>query len=261
MADYGYTPQFFKQKDFHIHCPEGAIPKDGPSAGIAMCTAIISAITGTPVRGDVAMTGEITLRGEVLPIGGLKEKLIGAVRGGVKKVLIPFGNTKDLVEVPESTLKMLTVVPVKHIREVFAEALVGEIHHNGKKESKKSKAEETAVEDTVSADAPAGKKKSAGKSAKKSSGTSGKKKADEVAENSGTEKSADAGEKSPDKKTKTARTKKADAESGKASSASGTKRTRKVNTQKVDLKSSGDELIKGSDEFTDGMDSDDLEVI
>lgn len=268
VADYGYTPQFFKQKDFHIHCPEGAIPKDGPSAGIAMCTAIISAITGTPVRGDVAMTGEITLRGEVLPIGGLKEKLIGAVRGGVKKVLIPYGNTKDLVEVPESTLKMLKVVPVKHIREVFAEALAGEIHHNGKKESKKVKAEETAVEDTVSADTSAAKKKTAAKTARKSTGTTGKKKTAEAAvatESSGTEKTdtqaADAGVKNTAKKTKTVRTKKTAADSGKTASASGTKRTRKVNTQNVDLRSSGDELIKGSDEFTDGMDSDDLEVI
>ena len=99
--DFGIEPPLFDKRDIHVHVPEGATPKDGPSAGVAMATAIVSVLTGIPVRHDVAMTGEITLRGRVLPIGGLKEKLLAALRGGIKKVLIPEENAKDLAEIPE----------------------------------------------------------------------------------------------------------------------------------------------------------------
>ncbi|MCA0404181.1 MAG: endopeptidase La [Proteobacteria bacterium] len=114
---------FYDKHDFHIHVPEGATPKDGPSAGIGMCTALVSVVTKTPVRADVAMTGEITLRGQVLPIGGLKEKLLAAHRGGIKHVLIPEENRKDLEEIPDNVLKKLTIHPVKTIEEVLALAL------------------------------------------------------------------------------------------------------------------------------------------
>jgi ATP-dependent Lon protease len=107
----------------HLHIPEGATPKDGPSAGIGMCTALVSALTRIPVRSDVAMTGEITLRGEVLPIGGLKEKLLAAHRGGIKTVLIPDENRKDLVEIPDNIKGNLEIKPVKWIDEVLALAL------------------------------------------------------------------------------------------------------------------------------------------
>ncbi len=100
--DFGIKPPVFDKKDIHVHVPEGATPKDGPSAGIAMVTAIVSVMTGIPVRKDVAMTGEITLRGRVLPIGGLKEKLLAALRGGIKKVMIPEENAKDLAEIPDN---------------------------------------------------------------------------------------------------------------------------------------------------------------
>ena len=120
----GLKSDIFANTDWHIHFPEGAIPKDGPSAGAAIVTAMTSALTGIPVRSDLAMTGEITLRGEVLPIGGLKEKLLAAQRGGVKTVLIPQENMKDLTEIKEDALKGLEIVPVKHIEEVLARALV-----------------------------------------------------------------------------------------------------------------------------------------
>lgn len=113
----------FEKYDMHIHLPEGATPKDGPSAGIAICTAMVSVLTGIPVRCDVAMTGEITLRGEVLPIGGLKEKLLAAHRGGIKKVLIPEGNVKDLVEIPDNIKNRLDIQPVKWIEQVLEAAL------------------------------------------------------------------------------------------------------------------------------------------
>ncbi|AOZ49176.1 endopeptidase La [Chromobacterium vaccinii] len=119
----GVKPDFYEKSDMHIHVPEGATPKDGPSAGIAMTTAIVSVLTGIPVRADVAMTGEITLRGEVLPIGGLKEKLLAAHRGGIRHVLIPKGNEKDLVEIPANIKQKLEIHPVKWIDEVLALAL------------------------------------------------------------------------------------------------------------------------------------------
>ena len=119
----GIQPDTFEKNDIHVHVPEGAIPKDGPSAGIGMCTALVSALTDIPVRADVAMTGEITLRGEVLPIGGLKEKLLAAHRGGIKTVLIPDENTRDLTEIPENIKENLDIRPVKWIDEVLEVAL------------------------------------------------------------------------------------------------------------------------------------------
>jgi ATP-dependent Lon protease len=121
--DYGIIPTIFYKKDFHIHVPEGATPKDGPSAGVGMVTSIISAITEIPVNKDVAMTGEITLRGLVLPIGGLKEKLLAAHRAGIKKVLIPMENKKDLVEVPKTILDSMEIIAVKNVDQVLKVAL------------------------------------------------------------------------------------------------------------------------------------------
>jgi ATP-dependent Lon protease len=119
----GITDESFEKKDIHIHVPEGATPKDGPSAGIAMTTALVSVLTGIPVRADVAMTGEITLRGEVLPIGGLKEKLLAAHRGGIKLVLIPEENTKDLADIPDNVKNAIEIVPVRWIDRVLELAL------------------------------------------------------------------------------------------------------------------------------------------
>ena len=121
---FGIEPPLFDKRDIHVHVPEGATPKDGPSAGVAMVTAIVSVVTGIPVRRDVAMTGEITLRGRVLPIGGLKEKLLAAARGGMKTVLIPEENAKDLVEISDTIKKGLDIVPVTRMDEVLARALV-----------------------------------------------------------------------------------------------------------------------------------------
>jgi ATP-dependent Lon protease len=120
---YGIKPSNFAKKDVHIHLPEGAVPKDGPSAGIGMVTALISTLTGIPVRRDVAMTGEVTLRGRVLPIGGLKEKLLAALRGGITTVLIPAENEKDLADIPANILEGLEIVPVSHVDEVLVRAL------------------------------------------------------------------------------------------------------------------------------------------
>jgi ATP-dependent Lon protease len=120
---YGVKPSIFARKDIHVHLPEGAVPKDGPSAGIGMVTAMISTLTGIPVRRDVAMTGEVTLRGRVLPIGGLKEKLLAALRGGIRTVLIPSENEKDLAEIPASVKEQLEIVPVSHVDEVLARAM------------------------------------------------------------------------------------------------------------------------------------------
>jgi ATP-dependent Lon protease len=120
---YGIKPSLFARKDIHIHLPEGAVPKDGPSAGIGMVTAIVSTLTGIAVHRDVAMTGEVTLRGRVLPIGGLKEKLLAALRGGIKTVLIPAENEKDLVEIPANIKEGLEIIPVSHVDQVLARAL------------------------------------------------------------------------------------------------------------------------------------------
>jgi ATP-dependent Lon protease len=119
----GIKDEMFEKRDIHIHVPDGATPKDGPSAGAAMTTAFVSALTGIPVRADVAMTGEITLRGEVTGIGGLKEKLLAAHRGGVRTVLIPEENVKDLQEIPENAKNNLEIVPVRWIDQVLEVAL------------------------------------------------------------------------------------------------------------------------------------------
>ncbi len=120
---YGIKPSTIQKKDIHIHLPEGAVPKDGPSAGIGMVTSIVSTLTGVPVRKDVAMTGEVTLRGRVLPIGGLKEKLLAALRGGITTVLIPEENRKDLAEIPDNVKQGIDIIPVSHVDEVLAKAL------------------------------------------------------------------------------------------------------------------------------------------
>jgi ATP-dependent Lon protease len=120
---FGIEPPMFDKRDIHVHVPEGATPKDGPSAGVAMVTAIVSVMTGISVRRDVAMTGEITLRGRVLPIGGLKEKLLAAHRGGIKTVLIPEENAKDLVEISDQIKGGLEIIPVSRMDEVLAKAL------------------------------------------------------------------------------------------------------------------------------------------
>ncbi|PZR77525.1 MAG: endopeptidase La, partial [Stutzerimonas stutzeri] len=122
--DFGIEPPLFDRRDIHVHLPEGATPKDGPSAGIGMATAIVSIMTGIPVRRDVAMTGEVTLRGRALPIGGLKEKLLAALRGGIKKVLIPEDNAKDLADLPKSVKNGLEIVPVSRMDQVLQHALV-----------------------------------------------------------------------------------------------------------------------------------------
>jgi ATP-dependent Lon protease len=117
-------PKFYRKLDLHIHIPEGAIPKDGPSAGIAMCTSIVSALTRRPIRRDVAMTGEITLRGRILPIGGLKEKILAAHRGGIKKVIIPKENEKDLRDIPKTISKQIDIVMAEHMDEVLPQAMI-----------------------------------------------------------------------------------------------------------------------------------------
>jgi len=121
---FGVEPPVFDRKDIHVHVPEGATPKDGPSAGVAMATSIVSIITGIPIHKDIAMTGEITLRGRVLPIGGLKEKLLAALRGGITKVLIPKDNVKDLADIPDNVKNRMEIVPVETVDEVLANALV-----------------------------------------------------------------------------------------------------------------------------------------
>jgi ATP-dependent Lon protease len=121
---FGIEPPTFERRDIHVHVPEGATPKDGPSAGVAMATTIVSVLTGIPIRHDIAMTGEITLRGRVLPIGGLKEKLLAAARGGIKTVLIPEDNAKDLTEISDAIKGGLEIFPVARMDEVIARALV-----------------------------------------------------------------------------------------------------------------------------------------
>jgi ATP-dependent Lon protease len=120
----GVKPTKFDVIDIHVHVPDGATPKDGPSAGLAMVTSIVSVLTGIPVRKDIAMTGEVSLRGNAMPIGGLKEKLLAALRGGIKTVLIPVDNEKDLPEIPDNVKVGLTIIPVKHVSEVLEHALV-----------------------------------------------------------------------------------------------------------------------------------------
>jgi ATP-dependent Lon protease len=123
----GINPDFYTEKDIHIHVPEGAVPKDGPSAGITMATAVISALTDTPIRRDVAMTGEVTLRGRVLAIGGLKEKSTAAHRAGIKTIIIPIDNTPDIDDIPNSTKRDIKFVPVSTMDEVLKIALARDI--------------------------------------------------------------------------------------------------------------------------------------
>jgi len=145
-ARLGIKDEMFEKRDIHIHVPDGATPKDGPSAGAAMTTAFVSALTGIPVRADVAMTGEITLRGEVTAIGGLKEKLLAAHRGGIKTVLIPEENVKDLAEIPENVKGQIEIVPVKWIDKVLEVALIRQPQPLPEEEVKvESKTEAAAV--------------------------------------------------------------------------------------------------------------------
>ncbi|MEQ1440484.1 endopeptidase La [Fontimonas sp. SYSU GA230001] len=141
----GIDPKFYESNDIHVHVPEGATPKDGPSAGIAMCTALVSALTGIPVRADVAMTGEITLRGEVLPIGGLKEKLLAAQRGGIQTVVIPHENVKDLADIPDTVKSKLNVEPVRWIEDVLRIALERQPEPKAPAESVSAKDEAAAA--------------------------------------------------------------------------------------------------------------------
>ncbi|MBX9724513.1 MAG: hypothetical protein K2X81_24105, partial [Candidatus Obscuribacterales bacterium] len=133
-ASLGVDPSFQEKMDVHIHIPEGAIPKDGPSAGTALCIALISAISKRPVSAGIAMTGEITLRGRVLPIGGLKEKLLAALRAGIKTVIFPAGNSKDLDEIPKYVKDKLNLIPAAHMDEIFGIALasMGKVSKNSK---------------------------------------------------------------------------------------------------------------------------------
>ena len=125
--EYGIIPPIFEKKDFHIHVPEGATPKDGPSAGVAMVTSIVSSITKIPVNREIAMTGEVTVTGQVLPIGGLKEKLLAAHRAGIKTVLIPKDNEKDLVEIPKKVKEDIKLIPVETADQVIKIALTKEL--------------------------------------------------------------------------------------------------------------------------------------
>jgi ATP-dependent Lon protease len=134
----GLDEDFYQKQDIHIHVPEGATPKDGPSAGIGMCTALVSALSNVPVRADVAMTGEITLRGEVLPIGGLKEKLLAAHRGGIQVVVIPEENERDLVDIPKNIKQNLDIRPVRWIDEVLEIALAESLEPRSSKRGEKA---------------------------------------------------------------------------------------------------------------------------
>jgi ATP-dependent Lon protease len=155
-ASLGIDPEFHQKHDVHVHVPEGATPKDGPSAGVAMCTALVSALTQVPVRSSVAMTGEITLRGEVLPIGGLKEKLLAAHRGGIETVLIPWENERDLTEIPKNIKQNLNIRPVRWIDEVLDIALVG--HPEPAEVLSEAEAETVAGPEALPADEPEKKK-------------------------------------------------------------------------------------------------------
>jgi ATP-dependent Lon protease len=146
-VEYGIEPSEFEKKDIHVHVPEGATPKDGPSAGIAMVTAIVSALTGTPVRREVAMTGEVTLRGRVLPIGGLKEKLLAALRAGIKTVIIPKDNEKDLADIPDNAKRAMEIVPVNFVEEVLHIALTAKLTRRDWKPEEKVEAGAAVPED------------------------------------------------------------------------------------------------------------------
>jgi len=124
VADsFGIEEDFYKKYDLHVHVPEGAVPKDGPSAGVTMCTAVISTLTGRPVRRDVAMTGEITLRGKVLPVGGIREKVLAAHRAGIQKILLPKDNERDIDDIPATVRKHLTFVLLDNVNQALEEAL------------------------------------------------------------------------------------------------------------------------------------------
>ena len=149
---FGIKPTFIEKRDIHVHVPEGATPKDGPSAGVGMVTSIVSALTAIPVRRDVAMTGEITLRGRVLPIGGLKEKLLAALRGGLTTVLIPKENEKDLVDIPDNVKKGLKIILINTVDEVLKYALVKPltpIEWDEASEAAEAKLKEKAKEEVV----------------------------------------------------------------------------------------------------------------
>ena len=126
-AGFGIDSKIFSQNDFHVHFPEGAIPKDGPSAGVTIATAFLSVCSGHKVKHDVAMTGEITLRGNVLPVGGIKEKVLAAQRAGVRKMIMPTANKKDLYEIPKKVIRDIEFIFVEDVREVFKEAMVGRL--------------------------------------------------------------------------------------------------------------------------------------
>jgi ATP-dependent Lon protease len=147
----GLDSEFHQKFDTHVHVPEGATPKDGPSAGIAMVTALVSVLSGVPIRADVAMTGEITLRGRVLPIGGLKEKLLAALRGGIRTVLIPEENRKDLADIPKNVTQGLEIIPVKWIDEVLDVALVRPLAPDSSSEPSPENAGESGSKDAGSA--------------------------------------------------------------------------------------------------------------
>jgi ATP-dependent Lon protease len=141
-GDFGLSKDFYKLLDMHVHVPEGAIPKDGPSAGITLATTIVSALSGIPVRRDVAMTGEITLRGKVLPVGGIKEKVLAAHRAGIKTVILPKENEKDLKDIPESVKKALKVIQVESMEDVLSIALERPVATAPDPESNEKKEEE-----------------------------------------------------------------------------------------------------------------------
>ena len=161
--DLGLEPKFHQECDFHLHFPEGAIPKDGPSAGVTMVTGLVSAIKGLLVRRDVAMTGEITLRGRVLPIGGLKEKLLAAKRGGIKTVFIPKENIKDLDDVPSSVCRALEIIGVERVDEILRHAYVDASPFG------ESADDSDAKEDSIAAKKSTAKKSTAKKSTAKKS--------------------------------------------------------------------------------------------